>query len=330
IFFFSAHLLLLLRAGGCGGGRPAAPPPPQLANDGKIPIFLSSDDKYAPFIASTISSILFNTKSYCDFYVLDGNITELNKDKIMQLKDKFNNFSIEFVEYDSTLFKDMRINVNPSFAAYARFIIPVLKKDIKKCLYLDVDLVVCDDIKKLFCIDLQDKVIGAVCDRIDKPFSRLRQNSSKHVYFNSGVLLIDCEKWREQNITQKLFEIEARERDNIIFQDQDVLNIMFDNNYKILPLKYNLSNLCFKKLGHPTIIPSVIRAMAGCVIRHYVGPSKPWNVYKINSWGFNKFWFYMKMTVFYKQIRDDYVEKNKFENIKNPFKRIWKIIRVKF
>ena len=39
-----------------------------------IPIFLSSDDNYAPFVATTIASICDNTKSFCEFYVLDGGI----------------------------------------------------------------------------------------------------------------------------------------------------------------------------------------------------------------------------------------------------------------
>ena len=47
-----------------------------------IPIFLSSDNNYAPFVATTIASICDNTESYCDFYILDGGIDEENKKKI--------------------------------------------------------------------------------------------------------------------------------------------------------------------------------------------------------------------------------------------------------
>ena len=37
----------------------------------RIPIFLSSDNNYAPFVATTIASVCDNTKSFCDFYILD-------------------------------------------------------------------------------------------------------------------------------------------------------------------------------------------------------------------------------------------------------------------
>ena len=43
----------------------------------RIPIFLSSDNNYAPFVATTIASICDNTKSFCDFYILDGGIEEV-------------------------------------------------------------------------------------------------------------------------------------------------------------------------------------------------------------------------------------------------------------
>lgn len=41
-----------------------------------IPVFLASDDNYAPFLATTAYSVLSNTKSFIDFYVLDGGITD--------------------------------------------------------------------------------------------------------------------------------------------------------------------------------------------------------------------------------------------------------------
>ena len=54
----------------------------------RIPIFLSSDNNYAPFVATTIASICDNTKSFCDFYILDGGIEEENKEKIIQCMKK--------------------------------------------------------------------------------------------------------------------------------------------------------------------------------------------------------------------------------------------------
>ena len=63
-----------------------------------IPIFLPSDNNYAPFLATTVVGILKNTKSFIDFYVLDSGISEENQEKIRSLKNFFPNFSIEFIK----------------------------------------------------------------------------------------------------------------------------------------------------------------------------------------------------------------------------------------
>ena len=65
-----------------------------------IPIFLSSDNNYAPFIETTIASICDNTKSFCEFFILDGGITKENQEKICKLKNEFNNFNITFLTVD--------------------------------------------------------------------------------------------------------------------------------------------------------------------------------------------------------------------------------------
>ena len=52
-----------------------------------IPIFLSSDNNYAPYIATTIASICDNTAAFCEFYILDGGIKTDNKTKIKTLME---------------------------------------------------------------------------------------------------------------------------------------------------------------------------------------------------------------------------------------------------
>ncbi|MDR0423676.1 MAG: glycosyltransferase family 8 protein [Rickettsiales bacterium] len=296
-----------------------------------IPIFLSSDDNYSPFVASTIASVCYNTKSFIKFYVLSDGITKENQDKIKTLNSKFNNFDIEFLELDfSEIFKDMRLNLVSSSATYFRFLVPDMRLDLKKVIYLDIDLIAMGDVYELYSQDLEGKVIGAVMNRLDRPYSGLKQNSREHIYFNAGMLLIDCEKWRTQNITKKLFEIEERERENIVCQDQDCLNILFDNNYKRLDLKFNLTNLHvhWSRYRRVKLIPQIVRAKRNCIIRHYVGV-KPWCTYKINSWGFGAFWIYMKMTPFYNEIKEKYIERNAFKDC-GFFARIAKKIRNHF
>ncbi len=278
-----------------------------------IPIFLSSDNNYAPFVATTMASICDNTKSFIDFYILDGGISKENQAKICELKNKFDNFSIEFInikqdDLSSIVYKNDCKYV--TLSTYNRFLIPRLKPEIKKAIYLDVDIIVKGDITSFYEIDLKDYVIAAVSDfgcskdyldNVKKNIG-LQKNS---IYFNAGVLLINCEKWHQQDIEQKLFQIEERKRTALCMADQDVLNICFENNYKILDEKFN-----------------VVRPNPNIVIRHFAGQIKPWQAdfyldpvskapKRIQN--VELFWKYAAMTPFYeeiKQIKEDFLNSN--------------------
>ena len=269
-----------------------------------IPIFLSSDDNYAPFIATTIASICDNTKSFCEFYVLDGGIVEENKAKICELKKQFNNFSIEFISIDlEKYFKESITTTYLSKSTYSRFLISNIKPQIEKAIYIDIDIIALGDIQKLFEIDLEDKTIGAIADQGDfKTLSDLKEKldlPENHQYFNAGVLLINLKQWREECITNKLFEIEKEYQEKLQFLDQDILNIVFKNNYKILDDIYNLQY-----------------STKNAIIRHFVNVFKPWkaNYIKIGNSvqflaGFDEFWKYAQMTKFKDILKTEY-EKN--------------------
>lgn len=241
-----------------------------------IPIVLSSDNNYAPFVAVTIASICSNTQSFCDFYVLDGGITDENKDKICTLKNQYTNFSLEFIKVDiekelkTIQYKNQCSHVTMS--TYNRFLIPKFFKNFKKILYLDVDIIALGDITALYETDLENYALGAVSEEQTNPRNaqERRENlnlNSLHSYFNAGVLLIDVQKWIKEDIFSRLCECEQKYRDTIKWADQDILNIVFDNNYKTLDYKFNY-------MTDKNNIQSDI------VIRHYNTNIKPWHFRK--------------------------------------------------
>lgn len=282
-----------------------------------VPIFLSSDNNYAPFVATTIASICDNTSTFCDFYILDGGITEENKEKICELKQQFNNFSIEFIGIDTQKeFKTINYKNNEyiTISTYNRFLIPSLKPNIKKALYLDSDIIVLGDIKELYDIDLENFALGAAWHK-----SRILYNtdtkvpmelSENYKYFNAGVLIIDVQKWNKEKIVNSLFKIEQKYKNKILHADETLLNKYFDNNYKIFDIKFNYTD--YDVINHPT---------NDIVIRHFASALKPWNsnYFIFNKQikalkNFNDFWKYAKLTNFKNQIEHIY-KKNINKNI---------------
>ena len=93
----------------------------------------------------------------------------------------------------------------------------------------------------------------------------------KHEYFNAGVMFVDLKKWRENKIRNKLLNILDSEKENIKFWDQDVLNIVFDNNYMILDEGSNFL------VGQKTT-REAIDENENILLLHYAGSFKPWTV----------------------------------------------------
>jgi glycosyltransferase involved in cell wall biosynthesis len=271
-----------------------SPPVTTADKQETIPIFLSADNNYAPFVATTIASICFHTKAVVNFYVLDGGISEFNERRIKSLKKRFTGFTVEFIQIHNEIFKGFRVISPFSLSAYYRFLIPHFKQNLNKVIYLDVDVIALGDISELYNEKLEGYSLAAVPDTTGSAASREKCKSAMrlsagHTYFNSGVLLIDLKKWRENNTTLDLFDTEKLFRNKLTWPDQDVLNKHFDRNYKVLDTKYN-------------VMTNSGQQGENIIIRHFNTVWKPWNcngVYGDSTIeNFNDFWFFAAQTPF--------------------------------
>lgn len=288
-----------------------------------IPVFLSSDNNYAPFVATTIASIMDNTKAFINFYILDGGIKIENVNRIRDLRKLFSNFTIEFIEINTReKFKNFPTRLHFSIDMYTRFLIPELKPELKKVIYSDVDVIFNDDIQKLADEDLGDYIIGAVPYTFGyinpnkseiKSYHKRLKLSNEHKYFESGLLLIDVELWKKSNITKKLIkEATANHPSVILTPDQDVFNIIFDNNYKKLSNKYIV--VPHRKKIMQTDLTSR-KSIENPFIVHYAGSNKPWNNLKMDMADY--FWKYARMTPFYEELIYNFYENAFLESVNN-------------
>jgi lipopolysaccharide biosynthesis glycosyltransferase len=298
-----------------------------MINNDHIPIFLSSDDKFSPYMATTIASICYNSKFFIDIYILDGGISKFHKMQIMILSERFNNLYIEFIPIDLNLFKDYPLWMHiESLSMYSRLLIPNVKQNINKAIYLDSDLIVLDDIAKLYDVNLDGYCLAAIAGQENnttiKNIKCIAGLNDSHIYFNSGVLLFDCNKCREQDIVHKMIAIATDKKRPIHCADQDILNICFENNYKKLDVIYNVCHNT--KCKNP-------------VIRHFTGSEKPWLANGVYKDGFMDFWFFASFTPFYAGIQAYFIasqHNNMLSNqiigkIKKPDKPILNYLRSK-
>ncbi len=279
-----------------------------------IPVFLSSDNNYAPFVATTIASICDNTKSFIDFYIIDGGISTENINKIKYLNKKFKNFNLEFIKIDlDKYFKNFKETEKITKAMYSRFLIPYLKPEINKAIYTDVDVILFGDIKELYDEPLNNYWLGACFEEFWESSVNIERKkylglSDKHKYFNSGVLLLDCENWRKHNVLENLLKYSIKYKNVLQYPDQDVLNKYFDCNYKTIDKKYSYVDAWFEQDNNYNFM-----------IRHYTADLKPWKInpeVNLNLKEYphvQEFWKYAKYTKFYKELLDNALTKTEIE-----------------
>jgi len=271
-----------------------------------IHLLMASDDNYAQHMGVAIVSILKNKKNNHSiiFHILDGGISEINKNKIKKIIEDGNQ-KICFYKIE-----DEKINSFPeigylSKATYYRLLITeILPDTINKVLYIDCDIVVLNDLYNLYNHDLNNRPIAAVKDIKSEEILRIYfYPKLLNSYFNAGVLLINLKYWRQNNVLPKFIDFINKYHAQLIAPDQDILNCIFKNNWIELEPKFNVD---LKHESHNAM------PKKNTVILHYSDKIKPWSYL---YYGKNKKYYF------------DYLAISPWSNFKYPNKNLKNIIK---
>ena len=282
------------------------------ASSKEIPIFFAVDDRYIPFLAVSLKSLIENaSKSYnYAIKVLALNVEERNKKKI--LKYETENVKIEFVDliYYLEKVKD-KLYTRDYFTqtTYFRLFIPELYPQYDKAIYIDSDTTVLGDISEFYNINLHDNLIGAVSDcsvQNNEAFQDYVERvvgmaTYKH-YFNAGILLMNLDAMRKFEFQAKfLYLLETMKF--AVAQDQDYLNRLCKGKTKLIDEGWNIM----------PIPPELSKEKTKII--HYNHMFKPWHFDDVLYQEY--FWEYAKKTEFYNDIltiKENYTEQEKFRD----------------
>lgn len=210
-------------------------------------VIYSSDDNYARHLGASVYSLLENNGSFekTEVYVIENNISAENKQKLEAIVGGFENAGIRFISFEkwrNSLKLDMTWNI--SVSSYARlFVADMLDEDIERILYLDCDMIIASSLKELWKTDLSGLVAGVVQDAVPDSVKTAVGLSAEDKYFNAGMLLIDLEKWRSENIQEKITAFLDEKKGRVVHHDQGVLNGVLKGRVKFVPLRYNLMTI---------------------------------------------------------------------------------------
>jgi lipopolysaccharide biosynthesis glycosyltransferase len=131
-----------------------------------------------------------------------------------------------------------------------RILAPMILPEIEERLvYLDSDLVVLADISALadFAAAHATSVVCAAHDiGIDRVsgahgvFDYAERGIPPQTrYFNSGVMVVNLRRWREENLTAKMLDYLGRHGDSIFYMDQGALNAFLHDDWTPLDGRWN-------------------------------------------------------------------------------------------
>lgn len=216
----------------------------------RINICISADDKFIELGAIALYSAVYyaNPNTSFSFYIIDNGISVENRNRVLSLFNR-EDVSVEFINANDIEEElGMKINVGRwTLSAFQRlYISDFLPQDVHRVLYLDCDMLVRGQLDELYETDLEEKyVIAGALDCISEQNKINIGLTGKDFYINSGMLMIDIDRWKSFSVREKSAEYMKNNIKYLQFPDQDTINFILKNRIKIVPLKYNAHTVLF-------------------------------------------------------------------------------------
>jgi lipopolysaccharide biosynthesis glycosyltransferase len=289
-------------------------------------IAISADVNYLSYAETLISQIrrsdLGNYSGHITFITPSDTILSHEVNRLAKKNQLFHHSIINFDMYPEIETPSSHLTKS----TYARiFLEKLIPLNFKKCLYMDIDVLIKQDLNGLLNLEVEKSIIALPYKQIPTANSRFFSNSD---YFNAGVMLINLEKWRRDCVMKKSLEI-IEEHGSFEYADQDVLNIVLKDNWQYLNEKFNY--IVPRKKGEPKVVNPVVI--------HFAGFGKPW---KRPCGKYGREWrsvhaeqfpkFKLKINVYFEEIRLQIKEKVyetilKVLNLKSEHKNFFAILR---
>ena len=207
----------------------------------RINVAYCTDERYCKIFTVSMVSLFESNKNVngITVYCLEKGLSEKAKEEITAVVSKYNR-EIVYIPIQETC-DSLRFWSSGRDTMFARLLIPNLL-ECDKILYIDCDTIVISSLEELWNESVEGYASLVVQDtaRLDaKEEAGLKQDDR---YFNSGVMVLNCWYWRENNLIQCIKDYESDFDEEGIFPDQRALNGATLKCSKFISPKYNWSS----------------------------------------------------------------------------------------
>ncbi len=241
--------------------------------DNRIPVFYACDDRFVKYSIVSIYSLIENASKSHQYHihVLHTDISDENQKQVLALQNEQFRISFDDVtEYLTSISDKLPIRDYYSKTTYFRLFIAEMFPEYDKAIYIDADTIVQGDISKLYATQIGDAYVGACHEQVmiqTDVFGTYVEKVigiSRHNFFNAGILLINCDRFRIGFVLDKFIEY-LHTYDFVVTQDEDYLNLICKDHVYWLDQRWNTE--IFGEIAYPIQEANIL---------HYIMTSKPW------------------------------------------------------
>lgn len=259
-------------------------------------VLITVSQNYCRYMLAMLKSLFKHNKCSITVYLLYSRIDDKTLAKAREYIENNGNI-FEPISVGEEVFSNAPVNMYFTKEMYYRLLASkMLPESVDRVLYMDPDILVRGSVEEFYNLPFDDNMLIAMADppQIMNPknpdprphWQRLGLDENA-VYINSGVLLMNIKLMRERNFdVSEIFDVINAKSNDLIYPDQDAINVYFHNSMKIWKSLYNynpgLQTNEVVKWG----LSKKYRRRENPIIVHFVGPIKPWSVHYRNKYCF--------------------------------------------
>jgi len=160
----------------------------------RLDVVFLTDNKYTIYTLLTINSIFINNESNSDYniYIIENNLNNKNK-KILKNFIEKNNAKVKFIKWDINKLKEAK-EVKTRMGRWsdiilAKLFIPgLLPDDCNKIIYLDSDMLITQDLIKLYNFDMGDYLVSMLNEKHNDATEYIKG------HYNAGTIVYNTKK----------------------------------------------------------------------------------------------------------------------------------------
>lgn len=266
---------------------------PEFGRDECIHVAVVFDRNYVPWTAALVRSCLDrHPPGTVEFHAFhDGSVPAEDQERLGVMVGEAG-AAIDFRAVPAEEVGDLPRTGAFDRIVWLRFLLPELLPDLGRLLYLDTDTLVTAPLQVLWATPLNGAPLGAVSNVVEPPARdhvRSLGITDTGAFLNSGVLLMDLEALRSEKLSDEVRRFVADHGPNMVWPDQDALNVIFRDRWTRLHPRWNAQNSLWTWPEWAQEVfdaDELAEARSHPGIRHFEGPSlsKPWHYLCPHPW----------------------------------------------